>query len=175
MAPRVPKAWHFEEFDILDLVFDHLAKQASRSAKEELYRSIAQAIFPGIEERQIWATCDRTNDTIGNRPFHQFFIRIHDRPNEWFKNLRLLQLRMKLGLHDTYYFRSELGSSPVSEVFSKLKVLCSIVGEDRLKSHYFPQMKRSSALRHFPTFPTVAASAYRARAIRGRARRPINY
>ncbi len=175
MAPRrMTETWHSEEFDVLEIVFDNLAKQASRAKREELYQSIALAFFPGTDERHIWATHNRTAETVGNRPFHQFFIRIHDRPNEWFKNLRLLQLRTLLGLYDTYYLRSELASSPVAEVIAKLSVLYKLVGEERLKTHFCPPMRRSSALRHFPTFPSVAASAYRGRAIRGRARRPIN-
>ncbi len=172
MAPRVAEAWHSSEFDVLELVFDNLANHATRSDREELYRSIALAFFPGTDERHIWAT---TRETIGDQPFFPFFIRIHDRPNEWFKNLRLLQLRTLLNLNDTYYFRSELASSPVSEVISKINVLYKIVGEDQLKAHFCPPMKRSSALRHFPTFPTIVTSAYRAIAVRGRARIPYNY
>ena len=91
-------------------VVKRLALQASRTEKEQFSNTVANGFFLGDAQRYQWPIVDRTCETKHGEHFHQLFIWIHDDPNYWFCNLRLLQLRVRLGLIDTYYLDSKMGT-----------------------------------------------------------------
>ena len=82
-------------------VVERLALQASRAEREQFFNEVANGFFSEDTQRYQWPVIDRTCETKHGEPFHQLLIRILDGPNYWFLNLRLLQLRIRLGLIDT--------------------------------------------------------------------------
>ena len=155
-------------------VVERLALQASRPEREQFYNEVANGFFPGDAQRHQWSMVDQTCETKHGEPFHQLLIRIHDDPNYWFCNLRLLQLRIRLGLIDTYYLDSEMGTCSFSEVLAKIQAIGSIVGEEQLRNPRIPEMKVPSIQRTRPIHPNVAADAIRNRGLCARERRLNN-
>ena len=64
-------------------------------------------------------------------------------PDAWFKNLRLLQVRVKLNLITSLWLSL---SNPVScvsgEIVAKIKALEGIVGKRMVENHKVPTMKK---------------------------------
>ena len=169
MTPRVQGKWHEEEAGILDPTFEAIAVNWSREKKEELLQTIGQAFFPKRDKELMWRCLDRTKDTKDNVPFYQVFIRHHASPSAWFKNLRLLQLRVKLQLEATYYMRNELGVCLISEVVNKLDALRAIIGDAKLNEHKTPELKKPSARRDYPSIQSIRADSLHRAKIRARA------
>ena len=155
-------------------VVERLALQASRTEREQFYNEVANGFFPGDAQGHRWPVVDRTCETKHGEPFHQLLIRIHDGPNYWFRNLRLLQLRIGLGLIDAYYFDFEKGTCPFSEVMSKIQAIKSIVGEEQLRNPCIPEMRLPFFQHTRPIHSNVAADAIRNRGLRARERRLSN-
>ena len=152
-----------------------MALQASRLEREQFFNQVANGIFPEDAQRRQWPIVDRTRETKHGESFHQLLIRIHDGPNYWFRNLRLLQLRIRLGLIDTYYLDSEMRTCPFSEVIAKIQAIETIVGENQLRNQRIPEMKVPPIQRTHPTHPNVAADAIRNRGLQARERRLGNH
>ena len=130
--------------------------------------------FPEDAQRHQWPIVDRTCETKHGEPFHQLFIRILDGPNYWFRNLRLLQLRIRLGLIDTYYLSFEMGTCPLSVILAKIRAIESIVGEEQLRNPRIPEMKVPPNRCTCPIHLNVATDAIRNRGLRARERRLDN-
>lgn len=157
MAPRV-SAQMFGDRDsqVWDIVFNNIASRFNRQAKERFYSTIACAMFPGQMSDLMWVFADRTSETVGNQQLYQFHISLGNQPTIWFRNLRLLQLRIRLGLQDYYYLKSTPGLIIMAEVKAKLRALAQVVGYDRLYNNNPPPPTLFRPLRHMARMRTRA-------------------
>lgn len=158
MARRIPLAWSQGE-GALETTFEAMAGAWDRERRNELFNHIVESVFPGREKEDMWEYVDRTSDTRDNVTFYQLNVKIHDGPSKWFRNLRLLQLRIKLGLDGMLYIKREWGSCPIGELVAKMNALRAIVGNDRMQEHRIPMMRRPVAQRDFPNLSNFRAEA----------------
>ncbi len=139
-----------EHYQVFDIVFENLSRRYTREQKENFYARISIAMFPGLSRRQQWEVIDRSHTTVARIDYFQVYVSITDSAALWFMNLRLLQIRVKLGLKDFYYLKQGFVNIRMSEVLQKLQVLGQIVGYDRLCDSNVPQFGRPSAVRDYP-------------------------
>ena len=149
MTSRTRTQMFAEPYEVYDIVFENIARRYTRAQAEDFYCHISRAMFPGMMRQQQWNIVDKSSATLARTDFIQLFICLTDNPTLWFMNLRMLQIRVKLGLRDYYYLKPGFVNIRMSEVIYKLRVLTGIVGEERLFNNYRPRL-RSSAIRDFP-------------------------
>ena len=136
--------------EVLGIVLDNLAMRQNRQEKEAFYDAIGEAFFPGFSYRYKWPVINRSSATVNRVDFYQLFISIKDDPINWFKNLRLLQIRARLRLKDVYYLHSGIGICGMSEAIAKINVIGEIVGRENLEDHRRPDMHPIRTVRHCP-------------------------
>lgn len=170
--PSVSSQCFGDGWEVLNVVFGHLSQRAPRPEREILYQSIGVGILPGLRHRHLWTIDDRTSSTRTGEDFYQLYIHMGDRPNEWFRNLRMLQIRMKIGLIDTYYMDFNVHPIRMSEIICKINVIAGIVGWDRLTNLYVPPLRIPRTIREFPRMSVLPSNhPNRPRGMLGTARR----
>ena len=157
MAPRVGMGLFKEHHEVFDIIFENLARRSTRAQKETFYASISVAMFPGLMRRHQWEIVDRTSLALARREFYQVHISITENATLWFMNLRMLQIRVKLGLIDYYYQKPGFATIRIFEVMCKFRALAQIVGEERLFNHYRPPLRLPRVIRTFPIRPVRLA------------------
>lgn len=156
--PSVSSQCFGDGWEVLNVVFGHLSQRALRSEREVLYQSIGEGILPDLRHRHLWTIVDRTSSTRTGEDFYLLYIHMGDRPSEWFRNLRMLQIRVKLGLIDTYCM--DVNGHPIrmSEIICKIDVIAGIVGRDRLINLYVPPLRIPRTIREFPRMSVLQSN-----------------
>ncbi len=139
-----------EPFEVFNIVFENISRRYDRAQKEDFYAHISMAMFPGLMRRHQWNVIDRSRMTVARRDFIQLHICLTDSAALWFMNLRMLQIRVKLGLKDYYYLKPGFVNIRMCEVIHKIRVLTDIVGVDRLFNEHRPQLRPVRTIRDFP-------------------------
>ena len=102
------------------------------------------------------------------------FIRLYDEPSVWFCNLRILQVRVKLRLDDSYHVARGLGNSHLSEFAAKIEAIRAIVGTERLMDCSVPELVRQPTRRDFPNLANERAMSLCSAGLRARRNRAGN-
>ena len=100
----------------LEHVYEHIGVTWTIEEREKMLRKISYRVFPPSRRADAWQGCDRTRFTENNQFFYSVTASLGVSPSNWFKNLRLLQVRKKLWLisslrvsmsnHRSYLWRS---------------------------------------------------------------------
>ena len=99
MVKRVSKDVISEgNHEALAHVLDHIGVTWTIEEREEMLRKISYTVFPPSRRADAWQGCDRTRFTENNQFFYPVTASLGVSPSNWFKNLRLLQVRKKLWL-----------------------------------------------------------------------------
>lgn len=72
-------------------------------------------------------------------------VKIHAQPNDWFCNLRLLQICDKLKVPIMICIKTKWGSHPMGWIVSKIDAFETIVGDTKTKEFKTPPFKMTSA------------------------------
>ena len=143
MVKRVTKDWvSGEDQRLVEIAFQHIGTKWSLEEREKVLKDISYAFFPPNRRADVWTGYDQTHRTVNHEPYYPISIVLNQKPNVWFKNLRLLQIRQKL--HLVKSLRVNLGqeSSTIGNVYSKLQAIEGIVGREMMSSDYIPELKR---------------------------------
>ena len=82
----------------IDVALQYIGAKWLQEKRESIFRPILRAIFPPNRQANAWGGYDQTFYTV-KEPFHYpVTVPLGAPPDVWFKNLRLLQIRMKLRL-----------------------------------------------------------------------------
>ena len=131
MVRRVPKDLIAEgNHEALEHVLEHIGVTWPMKERERILQIATQAIFPMEQTNHAWGGADLTHITVAKEPYYPVTVALTDSPGVWFKNLRLLQIRKKLGLVRSLRVTLDLTSCVIGEVYTKLKTLEEIVGKD---------------------------------------------
>ena len=130
-----------------------------RAEKEEFYKVVANGFFLEDTQRHQWPVIDQTYETEHGDSYHQLLIWINDQINYWFCNLCLLQLRIGLGLTNTYYSISKMEVFPFSTILAKIQSIEFIVGREQLGNSHIPEMRAPSNRLTRPVFQNIATDA----------------
>ena len=125
MESKRSKVCFAQNEEVLDIVFNNLAKSMPEECRVEFFYAVKHGIggFPRITN-YCWPATRWTQD-----PF-SYHIDLSVGPTQWFQNLRCLQLYLKLDIGTNYVVEC-LGHCSIIRAIEKLKVIKSILG-DRL-------------------------------------------
>ena len=123
-------------------VLDHVGVTWPLMERERIFQIATQAIFPTEQAASVWKGCDLTYFSVEKKPYYLVTVSLRDSPGIWFKNLRLLQIRMKLGLVNSLRVTLEYSSCIIGEVYFKLKALEEVVGKEMMTDNYTPKMRK---------------------------------
>lgn len=131
-----------DEHEALGLVFEHIGVTWSTVEREKILRTITQAAFPGVQVLRAWEGSDLTHVTSKNEPYYPVTVSLKSSPVDWFKNLRILQIRKKLGLVRSLRVTLDVSSCVIGEVYAKIKALEAVVGKEMVNDNYIPKMRK---------------------------------
>ena len=123
-------------------VLDHVGVTWPLMERERILQIATQAIFPADQASSVWKGCNLAYFSVDKKPYYLVTISLRDSPGLWFKNLRLLQIRMKLGLVNSLRVTLEYSSCIIGEVYFKLKALEDVVGKEMMTDTYTPKMRK---------------------------------
>lgn len=161
MNARISSHWQLDEEELLNTAFATLAVTWPRTQREDLAQLIADSLFPTGDQCTPWEIVDLSSTTKDNVSNFKMFIRLHDSPSAWFQNLRILQVRVKLGLDDAYGVAQEMDHSRIGTLAAKLEAVQAIIGTQKLMDCSTPTLKRKSTTRDFPNISNVRALSLR--------------
>ena len=143
MVKRVTKNWiSGEDQGLVEFALQHIGTKWSMEEREKVLKDISYAFFPPNQRADVWTGYDQTHRTVNNEPYYPISIVLNQRPDVWFKNLRLLQIRQKLNLVKSIRINLGQESSTIGSVYAKLKALEGVVGKEMMSSDYIPELKR---------------------------------
>ncbi len=151
MATRYSAEMFGKHFQVLEIVFENISsRQYTRTQKESFCAHVSIAMFPGLMRRHQWEVFNRSNITAPREELFPMYISLGDSATYWFMNLRLLQIRIRLGLRDYYYLQLGFVTIRMSEVMCKLNVLARLIGQERLFCNYRPRLRPVRVVRDYP-------------------------
>ena len=150
MVRRPTTQWNGQEGEIASLAFNVMATHWSRDKRQDLFDFISCAVYSQDQEPKLWWYTNQTAKTREKEPFHQLEISIQDGPADWFRNLKLLQIRKALGLDCLFHVQCKVGWLTTGNLTAKMDTLHSIIGNVKMKQHKLPTLKRKVAVRDFP-------------------------
>ena len=123
-------------------VLEHVGVTWPLMERERILQIATQAIFPTEQATSVWKGCDLAYFSYEKKPYYIVTVSLRDSPRIWFKNLRLLQIWMKLGLVNSLRVTLEYSSCIIAEDYSKLKALEGVVGKEMMTDTYTPKMRK---------------------------------
>lgn len=143
MVKRVTRDWLAEgAHPALEHVFEHIGVTWPIDEREELFKIASYTAFPANARMDAWRGHDLTIFTVGNKFHYPITASLADKPNVWFKNLRLLQIRKKLNLITTLRTNMMHPSILAGEVLAKAKALEEVVGKHMMSPASVSQMQK---------------------------------
>ena len=127
-----------------------MATHWSRDKRQDLFEFISCPVYSHDQEPKLWRYTNQTAKTKKKEPFHQLEISIQDGPADWFRNLKLLQIREALGLDCLLQVQCRVGQLSIGKLTAKMDALCSVVGIVKMKQYKLPTLKCKAAVRDFP-------------------------
>ena len=155
----------------IDIAFQHIGSSWSVEKREEILNTISHAIFPPNHRADAWGGYNQTIFANDGQFYYPITVPLGTYPNAWFKNLRILQIRVKLKLISS--LRVSLLSQPSCisrEVLAKLNALKDAIGKEIIENHKIPKMKKH-IMRTNRNIANIAAESSRARGLAARERR----
>ena len=168
MVARTPSTWNVEEDNLMNAAFAAMAVNWPRLQREDLAQFITDSLFPLEDGDTPWEIIDHTTNAKDGIPYFKIFIKLYDQLSVWFRNLRILQIRVKLGLNDSYCVAQGLGDSQLGAFAAKIEVVRAIVGTAKLVDCIVPELKRKDARRDFSNLSNVRALSLRGAGLRER-------
>lgn len=142
MVKRVSREWLTDEaHPALEHVYEHIGVTWTVEQREKMFREISYTVFPQSRRVDAWQGWDHTHLTENNQFFYPVTASLGDSPSNWFKNLRLLQVRNKLRLISSLRVSISEPSLLSGGVLAKLKALEKIVGEEMMAPTSVPLLK----------------------------------
>ena len=162
MTKRATCGWLADDtHPAIDVVFQHIGRTWPIEKREGLCSTISQAVFPSICQNDVWKGGNYTLSTVGNQFDYPVTVAIGATPNIWFKNLRLLQVRLKLCLINS--LRISMLEPPAcasGQIVAKMDVLKNIVEKELIEDHKTPPMKKPRMRVKYPS-ANIAAESFR--------------
>ena len=169
MVKRVPHSLLADRtHPALNITIQHMGATWSVANMEPFLKTVSDALFPSEQWIHMWGGCNLTDCTLEKKWYYPITITLEAGPNMWFKNLRLLQLRHKLGLLS--HLRLSMPSTPSGQLFVKMDTLKTIVGDVIMKKHETPKLRKIAMMTTQP-HTTFAAESSRSRGLAARERR----
>ena len=170
MAARTPSTWNVEDNDLLNAAFVAMAVNWPRTQREDLAQYLSDSLFAVGSRDTPWEIANQTSSTVDSVSYFKMFIRLYDESSVWFRNLRILQVRVKLRLDDSYHVARGLGNSQLGKFAAKIEAIRAIVETERLIDCSVPELVRQPTPRDFPNLANERAMSAGLRARRNRAR-----
>lgn len=143
MVKRVAKDMIAEgNHEALGLVLEHIGLTGPLAECERILQVATQEIFPTDQAVHVWKGCDLTYFTVERKPYYLVTVSLKDPPGIWFKNLRLLQIRVKLGLVNSLRVTHDSSTYIIGEMYYKLRALRKVVGKEMITNSYVPRMRK---------------------------------
>ena len=143
MVKRVSCKWlEAGEHPAMDLVFEHIRVTWPVEERERILRIASITAFPPNRRADVWRGYDQSWSTVGDKFYYPIIANLRDSPSNWFKNLRLLQIRKKLNLISSMRVCLTEPSLLAGEVLAKTKALEQVVGAEMMHRASVPPMKK---------------------------------
>ena len=143
MVKRVSKKLLADgEHNALEHVFEHIGVSWPAIERKKILQSVIQATFPDGQAMYVWEGSNLTHVTSQNEPYYPVTVSLKDSPRDWFKNLRILQIRKKLCLVKSLRVSLAISSCVTGEVNAKIKSLEEVVGKEMVNDSYIPKMRK---------------------------------
>ena len=89
----------------------------------------------------MWGGYDQTPLISTGEYYYPVFVSLGAKPNVWFKNLRLLQIRKELNLIQSIHISLDHFTHMGGEIVAKIKALEQVVGTDIINRYRVPPRK----------------------------------
>lgn len=152
-------------------VLDHIGTTWPIEEREEVLSIVMRAMFPPCTRADVWRGYDQTFRTVGQEFYYPIPINLEASPSSWFKNLRLLQLRVKLNLVQSLRISINSCSLISGEVIVKLKGLEQAVGKEIMERHRVPRFLKPRMMTTRNRIANERAQGLREAGLLARARR----
>lgn len=147
VARRVPLSWLApDQHEAMGIVLQHIGVTWPEEERERILDIVREASFTPALKRDLWGGRDISEATVEGVPYYPITVSLADKPNLWFKNLRLIQIRRVLGLITHVLLRMPMNPCPSGEIVVKMVGLEQAVGKEVMGLPHMPPLKRMRAM-----------------------------
>ena len=132
-----------ETHPAIDVALQYLGEKWLLERRESIFKPILRAIFPPDRWANAWGGYEQTIFAVKTPFYYPVTVPLGAPPDMWFKNLRLLQIHMKLCLITSLQLSMlDPPSCVVGQIVAKIEALKGALGKHIVEEHRLPKFKR---------------------------------